>query len=292
MHCALGLGMALALALPGCGNEGQATRSGGGSPGAAESTGATGGQDAGGAAGRSGADAAADTAAADAGAGSAAGAAAAGSAAGAAGEQPAASSGAGHGPQTLLDPRGPLVNETAPAVYRARFKTTAGEIVIEVTRAWSPNGADRFYNLVRNGYFDDSYFFRAIEGFMAQFGLPADPKVGAAWASATIADDPPAGKSNAPGMVTFAKTGMPDSRSTQVFINFGNNAGLDAQGFTPFGEVVEGMDAVNAIHTGYGESRPGGQGPTQPEIRQQGSPFLAEDYPKLTRIERAVIVEG
>ncbi|MHC5211967.1 MAG: peptidylprolyl isomerase [Planctomycetota bacterium] len=250
-QCALWVVLALATALSGCANESKAPDLGGGTQPAT------------------------DAAAPDA-----------TETAGSAGDAPTAN----YGPENLMDPAGPLVNETAPDVFRARFETTAGTMVIEVTRAWAPNGADRFYNLVRNGYFDNTYFFRAMEGFMAQFGLPADPAVATAWATATIMDDPPAGQSNTPGMVTFAKTGAPNSRSTQLFVNFGNNANLDPMGFTPIGKVVEGMDAVNAIHTGYGESRPRGMGPTQPEIQQKGSAFLASNYPDLTRIERTSIV--
>jgi peptidyl-prolyl cis-trans isomerase A (cyclophilin A) len=265
MQRALGLGLALALApalaLPGCAHEARPVEHAG-----------------------AGGEAKATKAAADTAANSASGAAAPAAAAA------TAAAGAEYGPQNLLDPKGPLMNETAPDVYRARFETTAGAFEIQVTRAWSPNGADRFYNLVRNGFFDDTYFFRAMAGFMAQFGLPADPTVGAAWTNASIKDDPAVGQSNKRGMVTFAKTGAPHSRSTQIFINFVNNAGLDAQGFTPFGQVAEGMESVDAIFTGYGDGPPGGMGPDQGRVRQLGSPFLAENYGKLTRIERARIV--
>src|SRR5438477_3879402 len=152
---------------------------------------------------------------------------------------------------------GPLGNpaaltENAPAVFQARFDTSKGPVVIEVHRDWAPNGADRFYNLVKNGFYDNVRFFRVISGFMVQFGVPGDPKISPAWRVATIKDDA-VKQSNRRGFITFATSG-PNARTTQVFINFGDNARLDRLGFAPFGEVVAGMDVVEKLFAGYGES--------------------------------------
>ncbi len=146
---------------------------------------------------------------------------------------------AAHSPSRAGDLSDPAsLNEKAPAVYKAKFDTSKGSFVIEVHRDWAPNGADRFYNLVKNGFFNDARFFRVIEGFMVQFGINGDPKISAVWRDANIQDDP-VKQSNARGMMTFATAG-PNTRTTQVFINFGDNAGLDGQGFAPFGKVVVG----------------------------------------------------
>ena len=187
-----------------------------------------------------------------------------------------------------LDPA--LATQRAPDVFDARFKTSNGVFVIEVHRDWSPNGADRFYNLVKMGVYDDSRFFRAIAGFMVQFGIPGDPKVAAKWVDASIQDDPPAGQSNARGTVTFAKTGSPNSRSTQVFINYGENRSLDGMNFTPFGKVVDGMDVVSTLYKGYGEGAPGGAGPSQDRIQSEGNAYLDAEFPRLDRIVSAEIV--
>ncbi|MEM9863520.1 MAG: peptidylprolyl isomerase [Myxococcota bacterium] len=189
----------------------------------------------------------------------------------------------------LLNPT--LANETAPANYAVRLETTKGEVIIDVTRAWSPNGADRFYNLVRIGAFTDVAFFRVIPGFMAQVGLNGDPAVNTAWRGASIQDDPAAGQSNTRGMVTFAKTGAPNSRTQQFFINFSNNARLDSMGFTPFGRVRD-MTPVDALHGGYGEGAPRGRGPAQGRIQSEGNAYLRRDFPQLDYIRRATIVES
>lgn len=178
----------------------------------------------------------------------------------------------------LLDPA--ALAETAPDVFRAEFETSAGTFVIEATRAWAPEGADRFYTLVKNGYYDDGRFFRVIEGFMAQFGMHGDPAINQAWSQSSILDDPVVG-SNTRGMVTFAMSGQPHSRTVQVFINFGDNSRLDEDGFAPFGRVVEGMDVVDRLHAGYGESTPRGSGPTQGAIAAQGNEYLAANFPEL-----------
>ena len=182
----------------------------------------------------------------------------------------------------LLDPS--QANEKAPEKFQVKFETTKGDFVIEVTREWAPLGADRFYNLVKIGYFSDLAFFRVVPDFMAQFGIHGDPKVSAKWRSANIKDDP-VKQSNKRGYVTFATAG-PNTRSTQFFINFTDrNAFLDSKGFSPFGQVVDGMKVVDSIHSGYGEQ------PNQALIQQQGSEYLKKSFPKLDYIKKATIVK-
>jgi len=171
---------------------------------------------------------------------------------------------------------------TAPARYQVRFETSAGVFVVDVTRAWAPRGADRLYNLVRQGFYDGTRFFRVVPGFVVQFGLSGDPAVSARWRDATIADDPVA-QSNARGTVTFA-TGGPDTRTTQLFINYADNRRLDGMGFSPVGVVALGMDVVDRIYAGYGES------PDQGQIESRGTAYLAEQFPQLDSIARATIV--
>jgi peptidyl-prolyl cis-trans isomerase A (cyclophilin A) len=185
----------------------------------------------------------------------------------------------------LSDPTS--LNEQAPPTYKAKFDTSKGPFVIEVQRDWAPNGADRFYNLVKSGFYDNTRFFRVIPGFMVQFGINGDPSVAAAWRAANIKDDP-VKQSNARGMVTFATAG-PNTRTTQVFVNFGNNDFLDGQGFSPFGKVVSGMDVVDALYSGYGEGAPAGQGPDQGLIQQQGNAYLEQGFPKLDYVKKATI---
>ncbi|MEM9080053.1 MAG: peptidylprolyl isomerase [Verrucomicrobiota bacterium] len=177
--------------------------------------------------------------------------------------------------------------EKAPDTFKALFTTTEGEVEITVTRKWSPQGADRFYNLVKIGYFKDVAFFRVVNGFMAQFGIHGDSSINTAWRGATIKDDPNAGISNTPGKITFAKTGLPNSRSVQFFINYGNNDFLDNQGFTPFGEVTKGMDVVSKLYNGYGERTTQLQG----QIMAKGNDFLKSNFPELDYIKSATIVE-
>lgn len=179
------------------------------------------------------------------------------------------------------------LNEKAPATYKARFDTSAGVFVVEVTRDLAPLGADRFYNLVKNGFYDGTRFFRVISGFMVQFGIHGDPAVSAVWRNAHINDDPVKG-TNSPMTITFA-TGGPNTRTTQVFINFGNNAGLDKQGFAPFGRVIEGQDVVKKIYAEYGEGAPRGKGPDQGRLQMEGNAYLAKDYPKMDYIKSATI---
>lgn len=186
----------------------------------------------------------------------------------------------------LADPA--ALNAKAPETYRARFTTSKGDFVIEVTRAWAPNGADRFYNLVANGFFDDCRFFRVVYGFMAQFGIHGDPALNSVWREATIPDDP-VQQSNKRGYVTFATAG-PNTRTTQVFINFADkNTTLDSQGFAPFGKVVEGMEVVNKLFSGYGEAAPKGHGPDQNRLQKEGNTYLTKSFPKLDSIKKASI---
>ena len=181
------------------------------------------------------------------------------------------------------------LTEQAPVTFNANFDTSKGVFVITVHRDWAPNGADRFYNLVKNGFYDDVRFFRVIDGFMAQFGIHGTPAVASAWQNASIKDDP--GKqSNKRGFVTFATRG-PNTRTTQLFINFGDNAGLDKQGFSPFGEVTKGMDVVDKIYNGYGEGAPRGKGPDQGRVQAEGNAYLAKDFPKLDYIKTATIAK-
>jgi peptidyl-prolyl cis-trans isomerase A (cyclophilin A) len=179
------------------------------------------------------------------------------------------------------------LNEKAPATYKVKFDTSKGAFVVEVHRAWAPNGADRFYNLVKNGFYNDARFFRVISGFMVQFGINGNPQISKVWRDANIKDDP-VKASNKRGMITFATAG-PDTRTTQVFVNFGNNAGLDDQGFAPFGQVISGMEVVDSIYAEYGEGAPRGDGPDQGLVQSQGNAYLKKDFPKLDYIKTATI---
>jgi len=176
----------------------------------------------------------------------------------------------------------------APDTFRVRFETTKGPFVIEVTRAWAPRGADRFYNLVKVGYYDDVAFFRVIDGFMVQFGIHGDPAANLAWREAPIPDDPVT-QSNKRGMVTYAMAG-PDSRTTQLFINFKDNTNLDSQGFAPFGAVVEGLSVVDSLYSGYGEGAPRGKGPEQGRAQAEGNAYLRASFPKMDFIKTARLV--
>ena len=180
------------------------------------------------------------------------------------------------------------LTEKAPETFKAQFDTTKGKFTIEVTRSLSPNGADRFYNLVRSGYFKDIAFFRVIPGFMCQFGIHGDPNVSAKWRAAAIADDPVKG-SNTRGTITFATAG-PNTRTTQLFINFADNRNLDDMGFSPFGKVTEGMDVVDKINSEYGEGAPRGGGPDQGRVQGEGNTYLKKDFPNLDYIKSATIV--
>jgi peptidyl-prolyl cis-trans isomerase A (cyclophilin A) len=183
---------------------------------------------------------------------------------------------------TLLKPE--LLVAKAPAEFDVTFTTTKGDIVIHVTREWSPNGADRFYNLVRHHYFNGVAFFRNVKGFMVQFGLSPSGEVNKAWMNHSIKDDPiKPGITNDPGYLTFAKTGAPNSRGTQLFINHKNNGFLDGQGFTPIGKVTSGLEIVEQLYDGYGES------PDQGQITANGKKYLEPNFPKLDLIKSATI---
>ena len=180
------------------------------------------------------------------------------------------------------------LNQQAPDIYWAKFTTTKGDFVIKVTRAWAPYGADRFYNLVKNGFYNGNSFFRVLPRFVVQFGISPDPSLSQTWHDASIPDDP-VHESNAAGTVTFATAG-PDTRTTQVFINLADNKSLDSQGFAPFGTVTQGMSVVESLYSGYGEGAPMGNGPDQTLIQKEGEAYLAQNFPKLDHIKSAVVL--
>ena len=175
------------------------------------------------------------------------------------------------------------LKDVAPAEFRASFDTSAGPFVVLVHRSWAPKGADRFYNLVKYGFFDNGRFFRVLPNFMVQFGINGDPAIQGPWRDADITDDPVT-QSNKRGMITFA-TGGPNTRTTQVFINFKDNTGLDRQGFAPFGEVVSGMEAVDKINAEYREQ------PDQGLIQRSGNAYLTKSFPRLDYVKKAAIVK-
>jgi len=181
------------------------------------------------------------------------------------------------------------MGQTAPATFKAKFETSKGDFVVEVQRDWAPRGADRFHELVTQGFFDDVRFFRVIAGFMAQFGIHGDPKIASRWRDQRIQDDV-VKQSNKRGFVSYAMAG-PNTRTTQLFINFADNSGLDSQGFSPFGMVVQGMEVVDSLHAGYGEGGPRGRGPDQGRIQREGNAYLAKDFPQLDYIVKAQILE-
>ncbi len=195
--------------------------------------------------------------------------------------KPVASKPSAAGPRpSLLNPA--ALTAKAPADCKVRFTTSAGIFVVEVHRDWAPQGADRFYNLVRRGFFTNASFFRVVPGFVVQFGLNADPAINKAWHEATIKDDP-VKQSNKRGTLVFATAG-PNTRTTQLFINFADNGRLDGMGFAPFGEVVEGMDVVDKIYAGYGEQ------PRQDLITDQGDAYISKNFPKIDKIKFARVV--
>jgi peptidyl-prolyl cis-trans isomerase A (cyclophilin A) len=183
--------------------------------------------------------------------------------------------------------KAPMVNPAlykrqAPPKFKVKFTTAKGDFVVEVHRDWAPNGADRFYNLVRGGYFDGGPFYRVRAGFMAQFGFSPSPAVNKAWGSATIKDDPVT-QSNKRGYITFAQTGAPNSRSTHLFINYIDNSRLDSQGFAPFGQVVEGMEVVDKLNPEYGDG-------DQEKISEGGAAFVKRTYPRMDLILKAEVM--
>ena len=174
-------------------------------------------------------------------------------------------------------------DKPAPEKFRVKFETTKGDFVIDVTRAWAPVGADHFHASVTSGFYDDCRFFRVVPNFMVQFGLNGDPKLQSKWGDTQLKDDP-VKESNKRGFVTYAKTGRPNSRSTQLFINFGNNARLDRDGFAPFGKVSEGMEVVDKLNAEYAEQ------PDQGAIKSDGNAYLKGQFPRLDFIKKATVL--
>jgi peptidyl-prolyl cis-trans isomerase A (cyclophilin A) len=188
---------------------------------------------------------------------------------------------------SLLNPA--ALKAKAPDDFKAQFTTTKGDFVVEVHRDWAPNGADRFYVLVKNGFYDGAEFFRVIPNFMVQFGIPGNPKIAAAWAHANLRDDP-VKQGNKRGRITYAMAG-PNTRTSQVFINFRDNSNLDSQGFAAFGEVTEGMDVVDKLYGGYGDMQEmGGHGPSPSKIESEGNAYLDKNFSQLDKIKTAKIL--
>ena len=186
--------------------------------------------------------------------------------------------------EVLKDPKAEAMKQEAPAEFTVLFTTSAGNFKIHVTRDWAPRGADRFYNLVKNGYFNEQRFFRVVPGFVVQWGLSPDPELTKVWHTANILDDK-VQQSNKRGRITFAKQNKPNTRTTQLFINYGDNLNLDGMGFAPFGEVVEGMEVVDKINPEYGQQ------PNQGQISGLGNDYLEENFPNLDFIMTATIVD-
>jgi len=182
--------------------------------------------------------------------------------------------------------RAALLKDKAPETFQVKFATTRGDFVVTVNRAWAPIGADRFYNLVKHHFYDNASFFRVVPGFVVQFGISAYPPISAAWENANIKDEPVT-QSNKRGYLTYAKTSMPNTRSTQIFINLSDNAGLDRQGFSPFGFVdAQGMKVVEMLYDQYGDSG----GPEQDQISKLGKPYVDKGWPKLDSIKTATLL--
>jgi len=184
--------------------------------------------------------------------------------------------------EALMNPDGPEMNKTAPDEFRAKFETSAGDFVIDVKRELGPNGVDRFYNLVRNGFYNEQRFFRVVPGFVAQWGMHGDPEVTAKWDNATIPDDP-SKSNNKTGTITYASKG-PNTRTTQLFLNLGDNPHLD-QGYPPFGTITEGVETIQAINAEYREK------PSQQQIGERGNKYLTKLFPNLDYIKTAYILE-
>lgn len=184
----------------------------------------------------------------------------------------------------LMDPS--KAKDKAPDEFKVNVETTEGDFVLQVTREWSPNGADRFYNLVNIGYYSDIAIFRAVNGFMFQFGIHGNPKVSAVWRKASIKDDKGKdGVSNKAGYITFASGGQ-DTRTTQLFVNLGDNGRLDSMGFTPFGKVIKGMDVVKKINTEYGDTRK-----YSSRFQSGGNKYIKKKFPNLDYIKSMKIIE-
>lgn len=189
----------------------------------------------------------------------------------------------------LSDPKAPAVNLTAPAEFRVKVETTKGDLVLQVTREWAPKGADRFYSLVKNGYYDECRFYRVLPKYVAQFGIHGTPAIAAKWKEAPIDDDPVKQK-NLRGRITFAKGG-PNTRTTNLFISLKDNTSLDSQGFAPIGEVAEGMDVADQLFAGYGDGAPKGRGPSQKRIYEEGNAWLQKDFKDLDFVKSAKLID-
>ncbi len=186
---------------------------------------------------------------------------------------------------SLMDPS--YLKEQAPEVYRVKFTTTKGDFIVEVKRAWAPHGADRFYNLVKNGFYDNAGIFRVVPGFVAQFGISARLEIARIWYKAVIPDDP-VKEHNLRGYITYAMAG-PNPRTTQVFINLADNRRLDDMGFAPFARVVEGMNVVDSFYSGYGDGPPTGKGPDQGRVTNEGKAYLDKDFPQLDIVKSTTV---
>jgi peptidyl-prolyl cis-trans isomerase A (cyclophilin A) len=177
----------------------------------------------------------------------------------------------------------------APDVYKVNFDTSRGTFIVEVHREWAPNGVDHLYELVKAGFYDGDRFFRVVRGFMVQFGINGDPATQRTWSAMNIPDDRPT-QANARGTLSYAATGAPNSRSTQLFINFKDNSqSLNPQGFAPLGQVIQGMDVVDDIYAGYGEMAPNGTGPDTTQLQMEGNSYLTSKFPHLDYIKKATI---
>lgn len=188
--------------------------------------------------------------------------------------------------EMLMSPE--QLDEKAPEQFKARFHTSEGTFTVQIHRSWAPKGADRFYNLVKHGYYEGCRFFRVLPGFVVQFGIHGNPKISSKWKQANIKDDP-VKKSNRRGTLTFAKAG-PNTRTTQVFINLRHNRRLDQKKFPPFGKVTEGMDVVKSLYSGYGKGAPRGNGPSQQKIYRKGNAYLKKNFPKLDHIKKTELL--
>ncbi|MFA6111729.1 MAG: peptidylprolyl isomerase [Candidatus Latescibacterota bacterium] len=193
---------------------------------------------------------------------------------------------AGFNRETLMNPAGEAFKQTAPERFRVRFETSVGDFTVEVERALAPTGADRFYNLVRNGFYHDQRFFRVVPGFVVQWGIHGDPAISARWEGTGIADEPVRG-SNQRGILCFAAASAPNSRTTQVFISLKDNAYLDGYGFAPFGRVTEGIETVDKLNGEYGEA----PSKKQNLIQQQGNRYLQEQFPALDYIKATKLLD-
>jgi len=185
----------------------------------------------------------------------------------------------------LMACRKPAPKVVVPEVFRVKFETTQGNFVVEAQRAWAPHGVDRFHELVRMRYFDQSRFYRVLPGFIAQFGVHRDFKVQNLWNTFRIVDDPPKEK-NLRGTVAFAQSG-PSTRTTQIFINLADNAVLDEERFVPFAKIIEGLDVVDKFYSGYGDVRPQGKNIDPGRVEEEANEYLAPRFPKLDYVTRA-----